>query len=126
MSSFGSKGAYLFSRVVSSPNHKHWINTIKNEMDLMSRNNVYELVNLSTQRKSIRNKCIFKIKLSMNGSIDKFKVHLMVKGFTQIEGMNFKETFAPMVRFFSNNLCLFGLKMVLNVVKITFLDGSLE
>jgi len=54
---------------------------IRDEIDLMARSKVWELVNLPFQRKSIRNKWVFKIRHPADGSIDKFKAHLVVKGF---------------------------------------------
>ena len=54
----------------------------------MVRNKVSELVDLAVQRKSIRNKWIFKIKRQVGGSIDTFKVRLMVKWFTRVEGVD--------------------------------------
>jgi len=52
------------------------------EMDSMSRNKVWKLVDLPTQRKSIGNKWVFKIKHQADSSIDNFKVRLVVKRFT--------------------------------------------
>ena len=66
---------------------------MKDEMDSMARNKVWELVDLPPQRKSIGNKWVFKIKRWTNGSIDKFKAHLLAKGFTHIEGINYEEAF---------------------------------
>jgi len=64
------------------PNHKEWMNAMRDEMDSMARNNVWELTDLPPQHKSIGNKWVFKIKHRADGSIDKFKAHLVVKGFT--------------------------------------------
>jgi len=79
---------------------------MKDEIDLMARNKVQELVDLPPQRKSIGNKWVFKIKHRENGSIDKFKAHLVAKVFTQIESIDYEETFSPMVRFASIRLLL--------------------
>jgi len=67
-------------------------------MDTMARNKVWELVDLPPQRKSIKNKWIFKIKRHADGSIDKFKVCLVATGFIQIKGVDYEETFSLVVR----------------------------
>ena len=47
---------------------------------------------------AIKNKWIFKQKLSINGSMDPYKVLLVAKVFTQREGIDFKETFNPIIK----------------------------
>jgi len=46
----------------------------------MVRNKVWKLVDLPTQHKSIENKWVFKIKRQIDGTIDKFKARLVMKG----------------------------------------------
>jgi len=60
---------------------------MRDEMDLMTRHKVWELVDLLSRCKLIGNKWVFKIKHWTDGSIDKFKVRLIVKSFIQTEGM---------------------------------------
>ena len=79
---------------------------MKDKMDSMTRNKVWELVDLPPQRKFIGNKWVFKIKRWTNGSIDKFKARLVAKCFTQIDGIDYDETFSPMVRVASIRLLL--------------------
>ena len=49
-------------------------------------------------KKPISAKCIFKAKLGPSGTIDKLKAHLVARGFEQTEGIDFFETFAPIIR----------------------------
>ena len=62
-----------FQEAIDSPNSKEWMDAMRDEMDSMMRNHVWELVDLPPRRKSIGNKWVFKIKRRADGMIDKFK-----------------------------------------------------
>ena len=49
--------------------------------------------------KIINSKCVFKIKCRPNSEIDKYKAHLVTKGYMQVEGLNYTDTFAPVTKF---------------------------
>lgn len=120
-----------FKEAMSSPHSVEWMEAMKDEMDSMSTNEVWELVDLPPKRRSIGNKWVFKVKRKADGSIDKFKARLVAKGFTQIEGVDYDETFSPVVRFASIRLLLalvahLDLELFQMDVKTAFLNGTLE
>jgi len=71
-----------YQEAIDSPNHKEWMIAMKDEMDSMARNKVWNLVDLSPQCKSIGNKWVFKTQRQADGLIDKYKARLVAKGFT--------------------------------------------
>ena len=116
---------------LSGPNAREWMSAMQEELDSMKKNQVWELVDLPKGRKSVGNKWVLKIKRKADGSIDRYKARLVAKGFTQIEGVDYEETFSPVVRFASIRLILslvssLDLELYQMDVKTAFLNGELE
>ena len=76
-------------------------------------------------------KWIFKMKLKVDGSIDKYKVRLVVKGYKQKEGVDYFDTYSPVTRITSIRM-LMAIAVLHNLeihqmdVKSTFLNGELN
>jgi len=64
----------------------------------MSVNGVWELVEFLENYKEIGCKWVFKTNKDSDGNIERFKAKLVVKGFIQKEGIDFKETFSPVLQ----------------------------
>lgn len=58
----------------------------------------WDLEHLPRDRKAIACKWVFRLKRDASGNIVKYKARLVVKGFSQISGIDFLETFAPTIR----------------------------
>ena len=86
---------------------------------------------LPLDRKTIRNKWVLNIKHKADGTIDIYKAHLIAKGYTQQEGIDYEETFSPMVRFASIHFILaimsrMDLEIYQMDIKTAFLNGELD
>jgi hypothetical protein len=71
-----------------------------------------------------------KLKRGPDGTIAKHKAHVVAKGFTQTEGINYDETFAPVVKFTTIQLLLtisahLDLEIHQVDIKTAFLNGEL-
>ncbi|XXG84444.1 hypothetical protein AAC387_Pa10g1957 [Persea americana] len=120
-----------YQEAMESVNSKEWMLAMNNEISSMRKNYVWDLVDLPKDRKAITNKWVLKIKRKVDGSIDKFKARLVAKGFTQKEGVDYEETFSPMVRFSSIRMILsivthMDLELHQMNVKTAFLNSDLK
>jgi hypothetical protein len=68
------------------------------ELDQIEKNETLELVPKPKNKNVIRTKWVFRNKLNEDGQVTRKKARLVCKGYTQVEGINFEETFAPIAR----------------------------
>lgn len=70
---------------------------MKTEMQSLIENKTWKLVPLPKDRKAIKCEWVFKVKRNTDGQISKYKARSVAKGFIQRPGIDFDETFAPVV-----------------------------
>lgn len=63
------------------------------------QNDTWDVVKRSMNKKIFTNKWVFKLKKHQDGSIDKYKARLVVRGHEQKEGIDYNEVFAPVARY---------------------------
>ncbi|GJS90085.1 retrotransposon protein, putative, ty1-copia subclass [Tanacetum coccineum] len=79
--------------VTSSEGHQ-WKEAIKSEIDYILQNHTWELVDLPSGYKPLGFKWIFKKKIKVDGTIDKYQARFVIKGFRQREGLDYFDTYS--------------------------------
>ncbi|KAL6314036.1 hypothetical protein AAG906_011771 [Vitis piasezkii] len=108
-----------------------WIEAMKEELRMIEKNDTWELVDRPQHRKVIGVKWVYRTKLNADGSINKYKARLVVKGYSQVFGVDFSETFAPVARLDTIRTLLAltktkGMESLPIGCKICFLNGYLQ
>ena len=86
-----------YQEAVMSPDSEKWLEAMISEMESMYTNQVWTLVDPPEGVKPIGCKWVFKRKTDMDGFI--YKGRLVAKGFKQIHGIDYDETFSPVAIF---------------------------
>ena len=94
----GDPDAPLLKDVINGPDKHLWMESMALENQNMIANKVLELVPFTGQR-CLPVKPIFKIKRNEKGELKSRKTRYVVQGFRQIEGVDYNETFSPVVQY---------------------------
>ncbi|KAK8606395.1 hypothetical protein V6N13_030678 [Hibiscus sabdariffa] len=120
-----------YQEAVASPDSEKWLEAMRSEMDSMSENQVWTLVEPPEGIKPIGCKWVFKKKTDMDGNVQTYKGRLVAKGFRQIHGVDYDETFSPVAMIKSIRILLavaafHDYEIWQMDVKTAFLNGKLE
>ena len=120
-----------FRQMLKSPQKKEWEKAMKAEYDSLMSMGTWELVPRPENRKIIGGTWAYRIKQLASGAIEKFKARYCAQGFSQVEGVDYVETFAPVAKLVTLRLLLaiairFNLLVQQFDIETAFLNGYLE
>jgi len=84
-----------FKQAATKP---EWVNAMNLEYQALISNNTWSLCPRPPHHNVVRNKWVFKIKQKSDGSVDRHKARLVAKGFDQLNGVDYYETFSPVIK----------------------------
>ncbi|WVZ00077.1 hypothetical protein V8G54_026146 [Vigna mungo] len=121
-----------YKEALDSSDRHLWQGAMEEELEALKKNSTWRLVDLPKGKKVIGSKWIFKKKeATPGGEKARYKARLVAKGFTQIEGVDYHEIFAPVVKHCSVRV-LMAIVVHCNLhleqldVRTAFLHGDLE
>ena len=119
------------TEALASPERAKWMDAMDKEMNSLHMNDVWDLVKLPKDRKAVGSKWVFKLKVGSDGQVERHKARLVAQGFAQKQGLDYDETFSPVVRFESLRTVIAlamqnGMKMHQMDVTTAFLNGELQ
>ena len=120
-----------YEEAMNSNKADQWRKAINEEMDSLMQNHTWDLVDLPEGKNVVGSRWVFKEKRGADGNIDRYKARLVAQGYSQKQGVDFEETFAPVAKYNSIRTVL-AIANELNLdvhqmdVKTAFLNGDLD
>jgi hypothetical protein len=108
-----------------------WREAMVEEYDSIVRNDVWDVVPRPVGKSVVTSRWLYKTKIAADGNIEKYKARFVARGFSQIEGVDYDETFAPVARYTSiKSIIAIATEMGWSIhqmdVKTAFLNGFID
>lgn len=123
-------GEISLQEALEGPEKAQWLAAVQDELQSFEKNSAWELVDAPKDGTIVQCKWVLRKKYDSENNI-RYRARLVAKGFTQKHGIDYTETFSPVVRHTTLRL-LFALSVKLGLdvnhldVKTAFLNGDLE
>ena len=79
--------------------HQVWKDAMHKEYESILKNDAWDVVPRAEEKLVVTSKWLYKIKHGSHGSAKKFKARFVARGFSQKEGKDYDDIFAPMARY---------------------------
>lgn len=86
------------SSLTEALNNENWSQAMDSEHQALLHNNTWHLVPRPKGKNIIGCKWVYKVKRKSDGTIDRYKAHLVAKGFKQRYGIDYEDTFSPVMK----------------------------
>lgn len=121
-----SEPPQTFKQAVTGLDSDIWEQSMDSELMSLRKNRTFQVCNLPPGRKTVASRWVYDIK-----GDGRFKSRVVAKGFTQVEGIDYQETFSPTLKMSTFRLLLsqsvrLGLTLTHMDVVTAFLNGSLD
>ena len=108
-----------------------WVDAMVEEYDSIVRNSAWEIVPRPEGKSVVGSRWIYKVKQAADRSVEKYKERFVARGFSQIEGIDYEETFAPVARYsYIRTVLSLSAQMGWHIhqmdVKTAFLNGIIK
>ena len=120
-----------YKEAVNSRDAEHWVAAINKEIASLEANDTWSLASLPAGKRALTSRWLLKIKRKADGSIERYKARLVIRGFEQREGVDYEEIFAPVVRLEALRVilalvCIDDLECHQMDIETAFLNGTVE
>ncbi|KAL0308794.1 UNVERIFIED_CONTAM: Retrovirus-related Pol polyprotein from transposon RE2 [Sesamum radiatum] len=78
--------------------HPQWRAAMDKELEALENKSTWDLTTLPAGKRAIGSRWVYKVKLHQDGSIERYKARLVAKGYTQVEGVDFFDSFSPVAK----------------------------
>ena len=95
-----------YDEAMGDENKITWVDAIQDEMKSLHENHSFELVKLPKGKRALKNRWVYKVKQEKHTSQPRYKVRLVVKGFSQKKSIDFDEIFSPVIKMSSIRVVL--------------------
>lgn len=120
-----------YEQAMVSSDAEKWLDAMADEYQSLIDNGTWTLEKLPEGKKAVKCKWVYATKRDVNGKIIKFKARVVAKGFSQTHGIDYEETFSPVVRYTSIRMLMAiaaheDLEIIQMDAVTAFLNGKLE
>ena len=94
----GDESKLTYTAAMKQADAHLWKDAINKELEQLQQLKSWTVVDLPPDRQTVKEKWVFRRKRDAFGAVERYKARLVGKGFTQVKGIDYVDTFAPVVR----------------------------